>query len=300
MNCTPGIVGRFFLCNNSPVTKKEKEHLFNRVLFRWHKSHYRDMPWRHTHDPYRILVSEVMLQQTGVDRVREKYAAFLKAFPTVHILADASLGDVLRVWSGLGYNRRAKYLHECAKEVVRMHGGKFPRDEGDLKKLPGIGPSTAAALSSFAFAGNAPMIDTNIRRILVRVFFKKEVPSDRELYIFAKGLIRRGKGRVWNYAMLDVGAMLCTARNHSNECPFVALHGTVGDFAHKKPQTKFTDSRRFYRGKILQLLAKEKEVSRTILIRSIGIKIPEMTEILHDLKKEGLIVMARGKIILPT
>ena len=257
------------------------------------------MPWRRTHDPYRILVSEIMLQQTQVDRVRAKYAEFLKVFPTVDVLAAASLGDVLRVWSGLGYNRRAKYLHACAKEVVRVHGGKFPKNEVELKKLPGIGPSTAAALMSFAFRGESPMIDTNIRRILVRIFFGTTIPSDKELYTFATTLIAPGEGRAWNYAMLDVGATLCTARNHSPECPFMKLHGEVRDFVYKKPQTKFLDSRRSYRGKVLRLLAKERIISVRVLHEYIGKKIPEMDEILLDLKKEGLIVFKNGKIALP-
>ena len=278
------------------------------------------MPWRRTHDPYRILVSEIMLQQTQVDRVRAKYAEFLKVFPTVDVLAAASLGDVLRVWSGLGYNRRAKYLHACAKEVVRVHGGKFPKNEVELKKLPGIvadyggkfpresdelrklpgiGISTSAAVRAFAFDEDEPMIDTNIRRILVRIFFGTTIPSDKELYTFAITLIAPGEGRAWNYAMLDVGATLCTARNHSPECPFMKLHGEVRDFVYKKPQTKFLDSRRSYRGKVLRLLAKERIISVRVLHEYIGKKIPEMDEILLDLKKEGLIVLKNGTIALP-
>lgn len=282
------------------MVNRASKDKFDQLLFKWHKDNYRDMPWRRTRDPYRILISEVMLQQTQVDRVRVKYVEFLKAFPTIVTLASAPLGDVLRVWNGLGYNRRAKYLHMCAKEVVRSYGGKFPKDETELKKLPGIGPSTAAALMSFAFHGEAPMIDTNIRRILVRVFFKTTIPSDRALYLFARTLIKEGKGREWNYAMLDVGATLCTARNHSDECPFTKLHGEVNDFVYKKPQTRFTNSRRFYRGKILQLLAKEKEMSRVTLEKSIGKKIPEMSAILQDLKNEGLIMLKKGSIALPS
>lgn len=280
------------------VTTAHKKK-FNQILLDWHKDNYRDMPWRRTRDPYRILVSEIMLQQTQVDRVRTKYAEFLKAFPTVQALAKASLGEVLSAWSGLGYNRRAKYLHDCAKEVVRACGGKFPKNESELRKLPGIGPSTAAALMSFAFRGESPMIDTNIRRILVRVFFGATIPSDKDLYAFATTLIIRGGGREWNYAMLDVGATLCTARNHSPKCPFMKLHGEVRDFVYKKPQTKFLDSRRSYRGKVLQLLAKERTISARALHKYIGKKIPEMDEILLDLKKEGLIVIKNGTIALP-
>ena len=240
-----------------------------------------------------------MLQQTQVDRVRIKYGEFVKEFPTAKVLADASIGDVLRVWSGLGYNRRAKYLHSCAKEIVLAYGGKFPKDEAELKKLPGIGISTAAALMSFSFNEDTPMIDTNIRRIISRVFFKTHIPSDKELYIFAKTLIPAGMGREWNYAMLDAGATLCTARNHSDECPFAVLHCVVNDFVYKKPQARFTHSRRFYRGKILQLLAKEENISVATLHQSMGKKVPEMNDILLDLKNEGLIVKRNGKISLP-
>ena len=258
------------------------------------------MEWRRTRDPYRILVSEIMLQQTQVDRVRKKYVQFLKEFPTISTLAHAPLGDVLCVWSGLGYNRRAKYLHQCAKEVMKTYGGKFPNDEVSLKKLPGIGISTSAALRAFSFRADAPMIDTNIRRILVRVFFPERIPSDRELYEFAKMLIPLGEGRMWNYAMLDVGATECTARNHSRTCPFGKLHGAVGDFIHKKPQKKFVNSRRFYRGKILRLLAIEKTTTHAVLQRLLGKKHSEFEEILNDLKTEGLIVIQRGKIALPS
>lgn len=294
------------------MTIEEKKKKFNRILFKWHKDNYRSMPWRDTHDPYRILISEIMLQQTQVERVRIKYAEFLKAFPTVHALATASLGDVLRVWSGLGYNRRAKYLHECAREVVRMYGGKFPNAEVELKKLSGIGPSTAAALISFAFDGESPMIDTNIRRILIRTFFPppklsklnfdKKVLNDKALYVFAKTLIPKGRGRMWNYAMLDVGATVCTARNHSNDCPLNALHGSVGDFVYKKPQSKFTDSRRYYRGRILKELAVKKHITRSGLLKIIDVDTPTMNidDILDDLKKEGLITFIHGKIALPS
>ena len=272
----------------------EKKKIFKRILFQWHKDNYREMSWRNTRNPYRILISEIMLQQTQVERVSVKYAEFLKAFPTVQVLAVASLGDVLRTWSGLGYNRRAKYLHACAKEVVRAHGAKFPSDETELKKLPGIGPSTAAALSSFAFNGDAPMIDTNIRRILVRIFYKTQIPRDRELYLFAKELIPEGKGREWNYAMLDVGATLCTARGHSPLCPLTPLHGKVSDIQKKYPQQKFTGSRRYYRGQILKLLVTGERVTAPLLLRKLGIPQEDLRGILDGLIVDKLIMSRRG------
>ncbi len=257
------------------------------------------MPWRRTHDPYRILVSEIMLQQTQVDRVRTKYDEFLKRFPTVQVLASASLGEVLKIWSGLGYNRRAKYLHECAKKILEEYGGKFPNNFDELKKLPGIGISTAGALLAFSFGHETPMIDTNIRRILVRVFFKKKIPSDKELYIFAQTLIPKGKGRGWNYAMLDLGATLCTARSHSSECPLAKLHGKVGDFIYKKPQKKFKDSRRFYRGQILKLLTEKKMATKVYLAKVLKLENKLVDGILSDLLNEALLKKSGTKIILP-
>jgi A/G-specific adenine glycosylase len=295
---TLGIAGGIFLCKNSEMTKAEKMSNFTRVLFEWHKNNYRPMPWRKTHDPYKILVSEIMLQQTQVDRVRKKYVEFLKKFPTVSVLAAASLGDVLRVWSGLGYNRRAKYLHECAKQVVALYDGKFPKTFTELTLLPGIGRSTAGALLAFSFGQDTPMIDTNIRRILVRVFFKKIIPSDKELYVFAQLLIPKGKGRMWNYAMLDLGATQCTARGHSHVCPLLSLHGVVGDFAYKKPQKQFKDSRRYYRGQILKLLVREHSLSVALLPKLLGKSKLEITDLLNDLKREGMIVERKNALSL--
>ncbi len=275
---------------------------FNRTLFAWHKKNYRDMAWRGTRDPYRILVSEIMLQQTQVARVREKYAEFLKKFPTAKKLAAAPLGEVLKAWSGLGYNRRAKFLHNCAKEVVAKHGGKFPDTFEELVELPGIGISTAGALLAFSFGEETPMIDTNIRRILVRVFFKKNIPSDKELYAFASSIIPKGKGREWNYAMLDLGATLCTARNHSaydSDCPLQKLHGKVGDFIYKKPQKKFAGSDRFYRGKLLRTLTLGR-VRVESVPKLLELKKTESIKIVKKLISEKLVEKKGIWLILPT
>ncbi len=259
------------------------------------------MAWRNTSDPYRILISEIMLQQTQVARVREKYAEFLKKFPTITVLADAPLGDVLTVWSGLGYNRRAKHLHQCAKELVTAYAGKFPHTYDELVLLPGIGRSTAGALLAFAFGADTPMIDTNIRRILVRVFFSKlsKLPSDKELYEFAASLIPKGKGRMWNYAMLDLGASYCSSRNHSDLCPLMILHGPVADFVYKKPQKKFKDSRRFYRGQIMKLLTHERTLAVSELPRLLGKTRSEIAPMLLELANEQLIKVNRNKIVFP-
>ena len=305
----------FFLCDNARM-KNVRE--FNRILFRWHKKHYRPMPWRPKTraarvrlDPYRILVSEIMLQQTQVDRVRGKYAGFLRKFPTVWALARAPLGEVLRVWSGLGYNRRAKYLHLSAKKVFKEHKGKFPDTFEELVKLPGVGISTAGALLAFSFGQDVAMVDTNIRRILVRSFFPpkadpplagtrgRERPSDKKLYAFAASIIPKGKGRMWNYAMLDLGATLCSARNHKSECPLTPLHGEVGDFVHKKPQKKFAGSHRFYRGSLLAVLSQKKRVAETELPRFLGLKAEATRSLVAALEQEGLLIRRGAFVMLP-
>jgi A/G-specific adenine glycosylase len=169
--------------------------------------------------------------------------------------------------------------------------------------------STAGALLAFAYGHETPMIDTNIRRLLVRVFFKpnlsrlsldkKAVPADRELYTFTQTLIPKGKGRMWNYAMLDLGATLCTARNHSDLCPLMKLHGKVGDFAYKKPQRKFKDSRRYYRGQILKLLSVQRSLHVDVLPELLRKTPEEVAEILNDLVKERLVSVHALRISLP-
>lgn len=275
---------------------KKKGLQFNKLLFSWYKKYGRDLPWRRTKNPYRIVVSELMLQQTQVERVKEKYQEFLRVFPNVEVLASASLGDVLRVWSGLGYNRRAKYLHQMAKTIIEEHNGKFPTERQTLLTLPGIGPSTASALGAFAFERDEAMIDTNIRRVLCRVFFQKRIPKDSELYTFANTLIPKGKGREWNYAVMDIASKYCKARGHNDEdCPLARLHGDVDDFVYKKPQSTFAGSPRFYRGQVIKyLVEKNKGVRGDQVISDLGFGQNEIVRALESLQKEGL-VRKRGK-----
>src|SRR5215218_8549239 len=143
-------------------------------LLGWFRDHARELPWRQTRDPYAILVSEVMLQQTQVDRVIPYYTRFLERFPTVEDLASAATSDVIRIWSGLGYNRRAVNLQRAARVVVSEHGGSFPDDPADLKKLPGIGAYTAGAIAAFAHERDVAFLDTNMRRVISRVIFGNE------------------------------------------------------------------------------------------------------------------------------
>jgi A/G-specific adenine glycosylase len=293
------------------MNRKQKITLFNSTLFRWHRKNYRPMAWRDTRDPYEILVSEIMLQQTQVVRVRDKYTSFLRRFPTVRSLASAPLGDVLREWSGLGYNRRAKYLHECAKRITGQFDGTFPRERDLLLKLPGIGPSTASAIRSFAFNEDDPMIDTNIRRVLTRVFFSsrgargkkakiaRTIPDDKILYALACTLIPRGEGRRWNYAMLDLAATRCTAKNHSDQCPFMDWHGAIEE-PIQRTRSPFRDTRRYARGKVLRAITRHPEGVRT------GAVAEELRgtrflakEILKTLLDDGLIQRKKSMYVLP-
>jgi A/G-specific adenine glycosylase len=187
-----------------------------RLLLEWYAKNGRaHLPWRETRDPYRILVSEFMLQQTQVDRVLPKYLAFVERFPDFAALAGASTADVLRLWQGLGYNSRAVRLKQIAHAIVDRFGGTMPHDEAALRSLPGIGPYTVAALRAFAFELDDAAIDTNVRRVVHRVLHGAEHPPmvpatqlDRE----AHELVPRGRAHDWNSALMDLGATICTAR----------------------------------------------------------------------------------------
>jgi len=194
-----------------PKIKKTK---FQKRLLRWYEEFGRDLPWRRTSDPYKILVSEVMLQQTQVDRVIPKFHEFLGKYPTLQDLAVAHPDEVRKTWYPLGYNIRPYRLHGIACETIERYGGAIPSKAEELLSLKGIGRYTAGAIRSFAFNKDAPILDTNVMRVLHRIFIgkgeaKKQKP---ELWILSEKLIPRGKGYNFNQALMDFGAMVCTAR----------------------------------------------------------------------------------------
>jgi A/G-specific adenine glycosylase len=187
-----------------------------RLLLDWYEKNGRaHLPWRQTRDPYRILVSEFMLQQTQVDRVLPKYLDFIDRFSDFNALASASTADVLRLWQGLGYNSRAVRLKQIARAVVENFGGVMPNDEGTLRSLPGIGPYTVAALRAFAFDLDDAAIDTNVRRVVHRVLHGLEHPPmvpAPHLDAQAHEMVPQGRAHDWNSALMDLGATICTAR----------------------------------------------------------------------------------------
>ena len=191
------------------------------ALLAWSESSRRDLPWRRTRDPWEVLVSEAMLQQTQVARVVPRYAAFLERFPTPAACAAAPVADVLRAWAGLGYNRRAVNLHRLATAVVERHGGRLPADLVALLALPGVGAYTARAVLAFAFEADVGVLDTNAARVLARTTGRRL--GAREAQDRADALVPAGRGWAWNQAMLDLGATVCSARAPAcASCPVTA------------------------------------------------------------------------------
>ena len=198
---------------------------FRRRLLTWYRRHGRDLPWRRTRDPYRVLVSEVMLQQTQVSRVIPKYREWLRRYPSLDALAAASAGEVRETWYPLGYNIRPLRLRTIARTVVRRHGGRLPRSRDGLLALKGIGAYTAGAVLSFAFGEDAAILDTNVRRVLRRVWVGEDRQvGDRALWELAERLLPRGRTYDFNQALMDLGATVCTARRpRCGACPLARL-----------------------------------------------------------------------------
>jgi A/G-specific adenine glycosylase len=190
---------------------------FRARLLNWYRRHGRDLPWRRTDDPYHILVSEIMLQQTQVDRVMPKYEEWLEKYPTLHALAAASEQEVTATWYPLGYNIRPRRLQSIAREAVANYGGELPSDEATLLSFKGIGQYTAGAIRSFAFRERAAILDTNVARVLFRMFVGKGDPKGhamrRHLWTVSEALVPIRHVYDFNQALMDFGATVCTARN---------------------------------------------------------------------------------------
>ncbi len=230
-------------------------------LLSWGAARLRDLPWRRTRDPWAVLVAEVMLQQTPVSRVIPTYLEFLDRFPTPARCAAVPLADVLRLWQGLGYPRRARHLHLAATEIARR--GAFPATLTELLTLPGVGPYTARAVLSFAYEADAAVVDTNVARVLARQAGRRLTAG--EVQRLADHWLPAGRGWLWNQALVDLGATVCTARRaHCAHCPIAATCAWRGDPAigdpaagsagASVPQARFEGSDRQARGRLLRAL----------------------------------------------
>jgi A/G-specific adenine glycosylase len=269
---------------------RKRIRVFREKIFSWWDWNKRDLPWRKTRDPYRVMVSEVMLQQTQVLRVIEKYDEFLYFFPDVWTLARAPLSRVLRTWRGLGYNRRAMQLRNAARVIVRDFHGEFPADEAKLMTLPGIGRYTARAILVFALGQHAALVDTNIRKIITHFFFRDVPQKPSVIEKTAERLLPKEKIWEWHQALMDYGAL--------------AMSNVKVQMLKERGKTiPFRESKRFYRGRVIDIL-REKKIDQSDLIADMkttyGKSKKFYIELLGMLESEGLISRnSRGIVSLP-
>lgn len=253
---------------------------FRRTVRSYYAKHRRDLSWRRTDDPYCIYVSEIMLQQTQVDRVAAKYASFTRRFPSWESLARAGLDEVLSEWQGLGYNRRAKFLHQAAAEIVEHRGGVLPDSPEHLRELPGIGTATAASIAAFAFDCPTVFIETNIRSVFIHHFFpgRGDVSDQEILPLVRQTLDRRHPGQ-WYSALMDYGTSLKKAMPNPSRRS-----------RHHVRQSPFEGSTRQVRGRILKLLLDEPGLTARSLTSRVDDPENRTGEILKALVREGMVV----------
>lgn len=310
------MIGIYFFAYMENKTAEYQKRLLN-----WYKQNGRDLPWRKTNDPYKILISEVMLQQTQVDRVMPKYFEFLEKFPTIQDLATASNADVLRIWSGLGYNSRALRLKAVAEETVKTYGGILPDDREQLKALKGIGDYTSGAILAFAYHKQVSFIDTNIKRLVHRVFVGLELQgwkkTDKEMLPLVEQVCNFEHAYEYHQALMDLGATICRATKlQCQVCPMKDIclaHKEVEQnplaisekrVSYKKQTVPFKESKRYIRGGIVEYLRLSPEgIEYRVLVNFVRENLREMEslevkKILEDLVKEGLLRLENKRYML--
>jgi len=253
---------------------------FQHIIYDYYEKLGRRFPWRDTNNPYHILVSEIMLQQTQTDRVVSKYNEFIETFPDFSSLAEASFQQVLSVWQGLGYNRRALALKKTAETVVKQFHGVLPDTVDDLQRLPGLGEYTAAAICAFAFNQPTVFIETNIRTVFLHFFFQDQKKvKDSDVYPVVEQTMDTSNPREWYYALMDYGVMLKKRYPHVNK-----------KSAHYVKQNPFQGSNRQIRGRILKELITNGSKSFDEILKTLLVNPEKLQQILLQLEKEGLIV----------
>lgn len=281
---------------------------FHSTVFAWYRTSGRTLPWRGEADPYRILVSEIMLQQTQVSRVLEKYPLFLKHFPTLHALARARRSRVIRTWQGMGYNNRAVRLHQLAQTVVRTSGGMLPKTEQELLALPGIGRYTARAIMSSAFARRVPVVDVNIQRFFSRHFWPMRnltaMRPLRDVEAHAQRQFPPRNGYAWNQALMDLGALVCTARAPrcascpvASSCRSRSTMKRVAVVEHKREPSFYGVPERIHRGRIVDHLRSLRHgdslpvahLGKSILPRFSDRNLTWLRRLLTQLERDGLV-----------
>lgn len=253
---------------------------FRRIVRDYYRDNRRPMPWRDDHSPYSVVVSEIMLQQTQVARVLEKYPLFMHAFPDFEALAATSTTSILAVWQGMGYNRRALNLQKLAQQIIQGHGGRLPQDPQRLLQLPGIGPGTAGSIAAFAFNIPVVFIETNIRRVIIHHFFHDHTEvADTDLLPVIERSLDRTNPREWYYALMDYGAYLAKIVPNPNRRS-----------KHYVVQSKFEGSDRQIRGAIIRLLLEFPVLTAQDVVNRFPDEPQErVTRILDQLTKEGFL-----------
>ena len=260
---------------------------FRRIIYSENKKTGRTFPWRINTEPWGILVSEIMLQQTQTDRVTAYWQRWMEKWPSPEALANASLEEVLREWSGLGYNRRAKYLRECAAVIVREYDGKVPETPEALMKLPGIGPYTAGAIACFAFNHPSVFIETNIRTVMLEFYFPgKEGISDKDLFPLIAETLDTGNPRKWYWALMDCGAAIKKKNPNPNRRS-----------AHYSKQSAFSGSFRQIRGSVIRALTSKGSATAEELEErmDVGAGEGDLYRALEALSREAIVAENGGK-----
>jgi A/G-specific adenine glycosylase len=272
----------------TPKLSFQQIRRFQKEVYNYYKRNGRALPWRKTRDPYHILLSELMLQQTQVGRVIEKYKEFLRRFPAIETVARAPLRDVLAVWQGLGYNRRALALKRLATSIVDDFGGRIPSDIDTLKALPGVGAATAGAVCAFAFDKPVVFVETNIRSVFIHHFFHgREGVKDSEVLPLVAQTLDAKRPRQWYYALMDYGVAL--KEQHPNPSR---------RSAHYTKQSPFEGSLRQVRGMILRALVKQPGISEPALVKGIDRDAKMVRQALKQLLTEGFIIRSGSRFFI--